>query len=126
MWTRRRRSARSGRGYYGFAFAGACGGCNIFEFAPHVWASGGDVLSEDGKKAMLDSSEVTDALTFYREMWEAGVMPSSVKTDAGTLQTTAFSSGKVGMTNLGAFAVSTFEKAKVTFGVGADPRQGRR
>ena len=70
-------------------FAGACGGCNVFEFAPHVWASGGDILSEDGKKAMLDSPEVTDALTFYRDMWEEGVMPSSVKTDAGTLQATA-------------------------------------
>jgi multiple sugar transport system substrate-binding protein len=103
--------------YYGFVFAGACGGCNIFEFAPHVWASGGDVLSGDGKKALFDSPEVTDALNFYRQMWTAGVMPSSVKTDAGSQQTTSFSSGKVGMTQLGAFAVSTFEKAKVDFGV---------
>jgi multiple sugar transport system substrate-binding protein len=107
--------------YYGFVFAGSCGGCNIFEFAPHVWASGGDVLSSDGKKAMLDSPQVTDALTFYRQLWQAGVMPSSVKTDAGTVQATAFSSGKVGMTNLGAFAVSTFEKAKVNFGVAPIP-----
>lgn len=103
--------------YYGFVFAGACGGCNIFEFAPHVWASGGDVLSPDGKKAMLDSPQVTDALNFYREMFTAGVMPSSVKTDAGSIQATSFSSGKVGMTQLGAFAVSTFEKAKVDFGI---------
>jgi multiple sugar transport system substrate-binding protein len=110
-----------GSKYYGFVFAGACGGCNIFEFAPHVWASGGDVLSPDGKKAMLDSPQVADALTFYRQLWESGVMPSSVKTDAGTFQATAFSSGKVGMTNLGAFAVSTFEKAKVNFGVAPIP-----
>jgi multiple sugar transport system substrate-binding protein len=107
--------------YYGFVFAGSCGGCNIFEFAPHVWASGGDVLSPDGKKAMFDSPQVTDALTFYRQLWQAGVMPSSVKTDAGTVQATTFSSGKVGMTNLGAFAVSTFEKAKVNFGVAPIP-----
>jgi multiple sugar transport system substrate-binding protein len=107
--------------YYGFVFAGSCGGCNIFEFAPHVWASGGDVLSGDGKKAMLDSPQVTDALSFYHDMWEAGVMPSSVKNDAGTIQATAFSSGKVGMTNLGAFAVSTFEKAKVPFATAPIP-----
>jgi multiple sugar transport system substrate-binding protein len=107
--------------YYGFVFAGSCGGCNIFEFAPHVWASGGDVLSSDGKKAMFDSPQVTEALSFYRQLWEAGVMPSSVKTDAGTVQATTFSSGKVGMTNLGAFAVSTFEKAKVNFGVAPIP-----
>jgi len=107
--------------YYGFVFAGSCGGCNIFEFAPHVWASGGEVLSQDGKKAMLDSPQVTDALTFYRQLWQAGVMPSSVKSDAGSVQATAFSSGKVGMTNLGAFAVSTFVKAKVDFGVAPIP-----
>ena len=106
-----------GSKYYGFAFAGSCGGCNIFEFAPHVWASGGDVLSEDGKKALFDTPEVTDALNFYRQMWEDGVMPSGVKSDAGTFQATAFSGGKLGMTQLGAFAVSTFQKAKVDFGV---------
>ena len=55
-----------GKDYYGFAFAGACGGCNVFEFTPHVWGSGGDVLSSDGKKAMLDTPQVTDALQFYR------------------------------------------------------------
>jgi multiple sugar transport system substrate-binding protein len=107
--------------YYGYVFAGQCGGCNIFEFAPHVWASGGDVLSPDGKKAMFDSPQVTDALTFYRQLWQAGVMPSSVKNDAGSIQATTFSSGKVGMTNLGAFAVSTFVKSKVNFGVAPIP-----
>ena len=106
---------------YGFAFAGACGGCNVFEFTPHIWASGGDVLSADGQKAMLDTPEVTDALEFYREMWTAGVMPPGVKTDAGSLQATSFSGGKVGMTHLGAFAVSTFEKAKVNFDVAPIP-----
>jgi multiple sugar transport system substrate-binding protein len=102
---------------YGFAFAGACGGCNIFELTPHIWASGGDVLSADGKKAMLDTPQVTDALQFYRDMYTAGVMPPSVKTDSGTSQAPTFSSGKLGMTPLGAFAVSTFKASKVHFGV---------
>jgi multiple sugar transport system substrate-binding protein len=106
-----------GKGYYGFAFAGACGGCNIFEFTPHIWASGGDVLSSDGKKAMLDTPQVTDALQFYRDMYTAGVMPPAVKTDSGNQQAPTFSSGKLGMTPLGAFAVSTFKAAKVNFGV---------
>ena len=39
----------------GFYFSGACGGCNIFTFMPLVWASGGDILTEDGKKATLDT-----------------------------------------------------------------------
>jgi multiple sugar transport system substrate-binding protein len=106
-----------GSDYYGFTFAGACGGCNVFEFTPHVWASGGDVLSADGTKAMLDSSQVTDALQFYRDMWTDGSIPSAAKNDAGTQQVPLFTSGKVGMTPLGAFAIPTMEKAKVNFGV---------
>src|SRR3954453_17577573 len=110
-----------GKDTYGFAFAGACGGCNVFEFTPHVWASGGDVLSADGKKATLDTPQVTDALQFYHDMFAAGVMPSGVKTDSGSQQAPTFSSGKLGMTPLGAFAVSTFKGSKVNFGVAPLP-----
>src|SRR3954453_18548435 len=106
-----------GKQYYGYAFAGACGGCNVFEFTPHVWASGGDVLSSDGSKATLDSPEVTEALQFYRDMYAAGVMPPGGKTDAGSLQAPTFSSGKVGMTPLGAFAGSTFKEPSGRSGV---------
>ncbi|SDV02676.1 carbohydrate ABC transporter substrate-binding protein, CUT1 family [Microlunatus sagamiharensis] len=106
-----------GSDYYGFTFAGACGGCNVFEFAPHVWASGGDVLSEDGKQALLDSPAVTDALGLYRGMWEDGSVSSASKNDAGTQQIPLFTSGKVGMITLGAFAIPSIEKAKVDFGV---------
>src|SRR3954453_4666812 len=75
---------------YGFAFAGACGGWNIFEFPPHIWGRGGRVLSSDGKKAMLDTPQVTQALQFYRDMYTAGVMPPSVKTDSGSAQAPTF------------------------------------
>jgi multiple sugar transport system substrate-binding protein len=82
-----------------------------------VWASGGDVLSEDSKTATLDSPQVTDALQLYRDMWTDGSIPSAAKNDAGTQQIPLFTSGKVGMTPLGAFAIPTMEKAKVNFGV---------
>jgi multiple sugar transport system substrate-binding protein len=106
-----------GDDHYGFTFAGGCGGCNVFEFTPHIWASGGDVLSEDGKQAMLDSPQVTDALQLYRDMFTDGSIPSAAKNDAGTQQIPLFTSGKVGMTPLGAFAIPTMEKADVDFGV---------
>jgi multiple sugar transport system substrate-binding protein len=106
-----------GSDYYGFTFAGACGGCNVFEFAPHIWASGGDVLSGDGKQATLDSPQVTDALQLYRDMWTDGSVSSASKNDAGTQQLPLFDSGKVGMITLGAFAIPTVEKAKINYGV---------
>jgi len=112
-----------GKDYYGFTFAGACGGCNVFEFTPHIWASGGEVLSEDGKSASLDSSQVTAALQHYRDMWTDGSIPSAAKNDAGTQQIPLFTSGKVGMTALGAFAIPSMEEAKVDFGVTPLPGQ---
>jgi multiple sugar transport system substrate-binding protein len=111
-----------GKDFHGFTFAGACGGCNIFEFAPHVWASGGEVLSEDGAQAMLDSQEVTDALELYRGMWEDGIMPSSARSDVGNAQTAGFQSGKVGMINLGAFFLQPLKaEAKFEFDVAPIP-----
>ena len=106
-----------GSDYYGFTFAGACGGCNVFEFAPHIWASGGDVLSGDGKQATLGTPQVADALQLYRDMWTDGSVSSASKNDAGTQQLPLFDSGKVGMITLGAFAIPTVEKAKINFGV---------
>lgn len=117
MLTAARAIRKLGNDYYGFTMAGQCGGCNIFEFAPHVWASDGKVLSDDGKTAMFDSSQVTDALTFYRQLWTEGLMPPSAKTDNGSVQPASFQSGKVGMVNLGAFFVQTLvADKKIDFG----------
>ena len=113
-----------GGDYHGFTFAGACGGCNVFEFTPHVWASGGDVLSADGKKATLDSPQVTDGLQLYRDMWTDGSIPSAAKNDAGTQQVPLFTSGKVGMTPLGAFAIPTIQ-SEGELRRHPDSRQGR-
>ncbi len=112
-----------GKGTYGFTFAGACGGCNVFEFTPYIWASGGSVLSDDGKKATLDSSQVTDALQFYRDMWTDGSMPSAAETDSGNQQIPLFTTGKVGMTALGAFAIPSFDAAKMNYA--ATPLPGK-
>lgn len=106
-----------GSGYYGYIFSGACSGCNNFEFTPHVWASGGDVLNADGTTAAFDSPAVTDALTMYKTMWEAGDMPNLAKTDDGSGSLTAFEGGKIGMIPLGAFAVASLKAAKVDFGI---------
>ncbi|MEU9957376.1 sugar ABC transporter substrate-binding protein [Streptomyces sp. NPDC050982] len=111
-----------GNGTYGYAIAGQCGGCQVFEFTPHIWASGGDVLTADGKKALFDTAEVTDALTFYRTLYTDGTMPAQSRTDAGTNQPAAFQSGKLGMTPLGAFFVQVLKQdEKVDFGVAPLP-----
>ncbi len=112
-----------GSGTYGFTFAGACGGCNVFEFTPYIWASGGQVLSKDGKTAMLDSQQVTDALQFYRDMYNDGSIPSAAETDSGNQQIPLFTSGKIGMTALGAFAIPSFASSKVNYAATPLPGQ---
>ncbi|GAA3936530.1 sugar ABC transporter substrate-binding protein [Microbacterium soli] len=96
-----------GDGVYGFAFSGACGGCNIFSMGPSVWAQGGNVLSEDGQTAQFDSPEVTRTLTMYRDMWDSGAMPQLVKSDGGSNAGDAFKQGKVGIFNWGDFYLTS-------------------
>lgn len=106
-----------GNGTYGFTFAGACGGCNVFEFTPHIWASGGDVLADNGTKATLNTPEVGAALQFYRGLVQDGSVPAAAKTDDGSQMLPLFTSGKVGMMPLGAFAIPSLTKSGVNYGV---------
>jgi multiple sugar transport system substrate-binding protein len=116
--------AALGDGTSGFAFSGACGGCNIFSLTPLVWASGGDVLNADGTQAQLDSDEVGGALQLYRDLYDAGTMPELVRTDAGPNAATAFQSGTVGIRFDGTSFMSTLiGDGAVDFGVAPIPGQ---
>jgi multiple sugar transport system substrate-binding protein len=108
----------------GFVFSGACGGCNIFELAPHVWASGGSVLNAAGTEATLDTPEVTDMLQLYRNLWTAGSMPSLVQTDNGPNAGTAFQGGTIGMKADGTSFLGTLIKQK-KFDFGVFPIPGK-
>ena len=89
----------------GFYFSGACGGCNIFTFVPLIWASGGEILSEDGSKATLDTPQMRDAIALYRGMVEKGLVPEGAKTDSGANFFAAFAAGNIGIAPSGAFAI---------------------
>lgn len=114
-----------GNGSYGFAFSGACGGCNIFSMTPYIWASDGNVLTDDGAEALLDSSEVTETMTMYRDLWEGGAMPELVQSDSGSNAGDAFKQGKVGILNWGNFYLSSLtdpaEGATFDWGVAVIP-----
>ncbi|MGF6232252.1 multiple sugar transport system substrate-binding protein [Inquilinus ginsengisoli] len=89
----------------GFYFSGACGGCNIFTFTPLIWASGGDILTEDGSKATLDTPQMRDAIAFYRSMVGKGLVPEGARTDTGSNFFAAFARGNIGLAPSGAFAI---------------------
>jgi multiple sugar transport system substrate-binding protein len=108
-----------GNGIKGFYFAGSCAGCNAFTFLPLIWASGGDVLSPDGKTATMTSPVVKNAMTFYRRMWSEGLIPAGAKVDDGTNFLNAFATGKIGMAGSGAFSIGTLklQHPNVDFGL---------
>ena len=75
-----------GEDTYGFYFSGACAGCNAFTFLPLIWASGGDVLSEDATTPTLEDPAVRAALEFYHQMWADGLMPARTDPSAAIVQ----------------------------------------
>jgi multiple sugar transport system substrate-binding protein len=103
----------------GFYFPGACGGCNAFTFMPLIWASGGDILVDDGKRANIDSPQMHEAIDFYREIVSKGYIPESAKTDSGKNFFGGFATDKVGISPIGAFAIGNLVKnyPTVEFGV---------
>ena len=111
-----------GPDYYGYYFSGSSGGGYAFTCMPYIWAAGGDLIEGEGanEKAIIDSSPgVRDGLTFFKDLWDSGVVPASAKTDTGANALVAFQSGKVGMFGSGAFAVSNLKN--MNFGVAPLP-----
>jgi multiple sugar transport system substrate-binding protein len=110
---------------YGYYFSGACGGCNIFTIMPYIWAGGGEILEGSGsevKATIASSPPVSEALSFFNDMWKAGVVPQAAKSDNGSNFNGPFQSGKVGMYGGGAFGIGTLSKdPKLHFGVGYLP-----
>lgn len=102
-----------GDGTTGYYFPGAGSGWNLFTFTPYIWASGGDVLTGEGaeQQANLDSQEVKDALGFYRDLWESGLIDPSAQADDGSQILSLFAAGKVGMLPNGSFAYSQFKSS---------------
>lgn len=82
---------------YGTATGLNCGGCLVFTWFPSVWASGEEVMSDDGTEALLDGDAAQAVYDTWAGLEEAGaVLPSSTD-ETGPTWTAAFSEGKVGV-----------------------------
>ncbi|MBF8190226.1 sugar ABC transporter substrate-binding protein [Nonomuraea sp. K274] len=95
---------------YGFDFGGNCGGCTAYTMFPYMWAGGVDILAEQGKKANFDNNTVKQVFALYKQMWDAGVMPSNAMTQDGSTWANNFESGNVGMMAQGSAIVGALQK----------------
>ena len=84
-------------GVYGTATGLNCGGCLVFTWFPSIWASGGEVLSGDGKSSELASDTAKQVYSTWQDLWKSGaVLPSSAG-ETGPTWTAGFTEGKVGL-----------------------------
>jgi multiple sugar transport system substrate-binding protein len=92
---------RLGGGVSGSYFGGNCPGCALFTMWPSIWADGGDVLSADGTKALLDSPQATAVFEVYRRMAAEGAVPEGVRQENGNTWVSTFATGKIGVGPMG-------------------------
>ncbi|GAA4471877.1 ABC transporter substrate-binding protein [Phytohabitans houttuyneae] len=84
-------------GVYGTATGLNCGGCLVFTWFPSIWASGGEVMSEDGKESKLADDAAKQVYSTWADLWKSGaVLPSSAG-ETGPTWTAGFTEGKVGL-----------------------------
>lgn len=95
---------------HGSYFQGQCPGCILFTLWPSVWAAGGEVLSEDGTKSLLDSREMTEVFDVYRRMTDDGLVPRGAEQENGSTWITAFQEGTIGVGPMPSTFLSQFEE----------------
>jgi multiple sugar transport system substrate-binding protein len=94
---------------YGTAAGLNCGGCLVFTWFPSIWASGDQVMSDDGTESLLNGDSAQEVYKTWAGLEEAGaVLPSSTD-EAGPTWTAAFSEGKVGVMPFPATLLPTLE-----------------
>lgn len=112
---------RLGEGRYGYAIPGTCSGCLAFTFLPYLWANGGDIISADGKRSVVNSEANKRTLRFFHQMFKDGLIDPASKVDSNLND--SFASGKVGMVGSGAFTFKVFKNnyPDVEYGVAYYP-----
>ncbi|MGH9213588.1 MAG: ABC transporter substrate-binding protein [Acidimicrobiales bacterium] len=82
---------------YGTYWGGDCGGCYVFTYWPSIWASGGEVMNEDGTESTIASSEAVEVFETYRSLWEDDVVEPSAINEPGDQWIGVFPEGNVGV-----------------------------
>lgn len=110
---------------FGYIYAGADVGGQVFTFLPYVWGNGGDVLSEDGQKATINSPEAIEALQFYQDLTlKDKVTPEGVANYSWSQAQDAFTTGKSSILLTGNFLPLILEKdyPDIDWGVSLIPK----
>lgn len=80
----------------GLYYTGNNAGSISFTHFPAIWASGGEAISEDGTKSLLNSDKAVAVFKIFNEMFKSGASPDSVRNESGATRNEVFGTGKVG------------------------------
>ena len=100
---------------YGYGYSVQGTEETTWQFWPHLWQAGGDILTEDGKSVAFDSEAGVAALTFLRDMavTDRSVYLDQTDTKAGQL----FAADRIGMITSGPWQLYDLKAAGTEYGV---------
>ena len=100
---------------YGYAYSVSGSEETTWQFWPHLWQNGGEILSDDQKTAAFASDEGVEALTFLRDM---AVDDKSVYLDqTDTKFAQLFAGDRIGMMTSGPWQLYDLNTAGTDYGV---------
>lgn len=108
-------------GVSGTYFGGDCGGCLVFTWFPTIWASGDEVVSDDGTESLVDSDSAQALYKTYATLNAEGAIGAGSKEETGATWTAPFSNGEVGVMQYPNTAVAAAIEAGIDVGVGPIP-----
>jgi multiple sugar transport system substrate-binding protein len=90
-------------GASGYFLAGNCAGCNIFTFAPLIWASGGTVEPTSATDEPLKGDAVKQVFEWARSMWKEGLIKPEAQAVSSEDFHLQFATDKYGIFGTGNF-----------------------
>ncbi len=85
---------KSGRSGFGITGGGEVGN-TLFRSLPFIWMNGGDIISPDMTKAVVNSPEAVKAVEFYTSFYKQGLAPKSTLENDGLALRRLFIAGAV-------------------------------
>uniref|UniRef100_UPI0031019AAB sugar ABC transporter substrate-binding protein n=1 Tax=Neorhizobium sp. EC2-8 TaxID=3129230 RepID=UPI0031019AAB len=103
----------------GFAITGGGEvGNTIFRSLPFIWMNGGDIISADGKKAVVNQPAAVAAVKFYTDFFKNKQSPASTLENDGTANRRLFIAETVAAYQSGQFDVASIKKENPKIDIG--------
>ena len=113
-----RRSRRTAS--YGFAITGGGEvGNTLFRSLPFIWMNGGDIISPDMTKAVVNRRKRVKAVEFYTDFYKQGLSPTSTLENDGLPLRRLFIAGTVSAYQSGQFDFPRSRRRTPTSNIGS-------